>query len=1006
MQTRTRMNSGRRGERGIALLTALILLLLMTGLAAGLTYMVMGQKNLTGGDIQANTTYYNTEAGIENMTVQLANLYQRQQSPNTATIQALGNTPPVIPGVTWKEYAFNVPTDANGNPISYNGVVPQDSSGLGGLAAAIIPISLQATAQLNDGSTGSTGTKLPTQVRMLRKVEVALIPVFQFGVFSDMDLAYHAGPDFHFDGLVHTNGNLFLSGQGTTIFNAAITVAKKTGAAAGSLADNQIFRDVLPNFMNASSQGYTGPVWIPTVSLGCSANGTTWPSSPNSTCKAISQSQGTVNTTTGSYSSTGTGITWTANLYGGGSTSAPAWDNMASSNWGSMLQRDTPPLTLPFINGATGSATDPLPIEIIRRPPVGEDVTSNLGSSRLYNEASIRIMLDDDPRNLDPNVAWNDADNVPLQATYNWNADSAFKYGYLHLVSGSTDKYYPLATGSTSQKIWQSSTGVYKQDTTWSIPSADAYGTRGGYTYNNYTSWTTIGSGMTGQITTGDKDGTSGHATEVDWPLLSGWIRVEIKKSDGTWVGVTREWLKFGFSRASSIPDSEHSSTHPVPTNSDGTAPILYLQELADRNGDGSAATTETNQTGASSPVPAPWGGNWVKYQPYAYYPINVYDTREGEVRDNTQSANSCAINGIMNVVEIDVGNLKKWLAGTYGTSGTLADNSVANGYILYFSDRRGNVDKAAHTDGGYDYLDTINDRSSAGTPNSTLDPSENVYTTPENTTGNFGNLTSTELLTPPKYIGAGFNYPTITSDSLTVFHRINCMWNSSGSNSSWASTFQGAGRSNVVLGPRHALRLVDTTLGNIPTKPSGTGGFTVASEQPVYLFGNYNATDAGWATTSTPSAVIADAVTLESTAWNDINGFSNPATSIGSNPKNANTTWYRLAVAAGKNHTFFYTSYGGDDWGSDGGVHNFLRFQEDWSGQWAHYKGSLVTLFYSAYGTGPFKCCSTVYSPPSRDYSFDQNFSNPALMPPGTPRFLQVVNTAYRQDDSPKATN
>ncbi len=1019
MHSKMRMKTGRSDERGIALITALILLLLITGLAAGLTYMVMGQKNLSGGDIQANTSYYNAEAGIENMTVQLANLYQRQQSPNSATIQALGSTPPVLPGVFWKEYSFNVATDANGNPVSYDGVVPQDSSGLGGLSAAIIPITLKATAQLNDGSSTGTSTKLPTQVRMLRKVEVALIPVFQFGVFSDMDLAYHAGPDFHFDGLVHTNGNLFLSGQGTTIFNDQITVAKKTGAVAGSIADNQIFRDVLPNFINASSQGYTGPVLIPTTGNGCSANGTTWPSGATSTCKAISQTQGTVNNTTGSYSSTGTGITWTSTLYGGGSTSAPAWDNMASSNWGTMLQRDTPPLILPFINGATGSATDPLPIEIIRRPPAGEDVTSNLGSSRLYNEASIRIMLDDDPRNLDPNVAWNDADNIPLQATYNWNGDSSFKYGYLHLLKGGTDAYYPLATGSTSKKVYQVSSGSYQQDTTWSVPSADAYGSLSGVTYNNYTTWTTLGdktklaagsgSGSAAMITNGDTDGTTGAANAKDWPLMSGWLRVEIKKSDGTWVGVTREWLTFGFWRASALADSEHGVTY---TNSDGTAPILYLEQYADRNGNGSATFSgsgaETNQTAGAPAVPAPWGGNWVEYQPYAYYPINVYDTREGEVRDNTQAANSCAINGVMNVVELDVGHLKKWLAGTFGTSGTLADNAVANGYILYFSDRRGNVDKAAHADGGYDYLDTINDRGTAGTPNGTLDSSENVYTTPENTTGNFGLLTSTEIMTPPKFIGSGFNYATITSDPLTVFHRINCMWNSSGSASTWSSTLQGAGRSNVVLGPRHALRLVDATLGNIPAKTNGNGGFTVASEQPVYVFANYNASDSGWGSTSTPSAVIADAVTLESTAWNDINSFNNPATNItaGSNTKNANTTWYRLAVAAGKNHTFFYTSYGGTDWGSDGGVHNFLRFQEDWGSQWAHYKGSMVSLFYSAYGTGVFKCCSTVYSPPSRDYSFDQNFTNPALMPPGTPRFLQVINTAYRQDNSPQAAN
>ena len=46
---------------------------------------------------------------------------------------------------------------------------------------------------------------------------------------------------------------------------------------------------------------------------------------------------------------------------------------------------------------------------------------------------------------------------------------------------------------------------------------------------------------------------------------------------------------------------------------------------------------------------------------------------------------------GVMNYVALDIGNLKRWFAGTIGTTGNLALNN--NGYIVYFSDRRGNHD-------------------------------------------------------------------------------------------------------------------------------------------------------------------------------------------------------------------------------------------------------------------------------------------------------------------------
>ena len=51
----------------------------------------------------------------------------------------------------------------------------------------------------------------------------------------------------------------------------------------------------------------------------------------------------------------------------------------------------------------------------------------------------------------------------------------------------------------------------------------------------------------------------------------------------------------------------------------------------------------------------------------YNWYPINFYDAREGEIRDNILAAadDSCTTNGVMNAVEIDVGNLKRWLANT-----------------------------------------------------------------------------------------------------------------------------------------------------------------------------------------------------------------------------------------------------------------------------------------------------------------------------------------------------
>jgi hypothetical protein len=216
------------------------------------------------------------------------------------------------------------------------------------------------------------------------------------------------------------------------------------------------------------------------------------------------------------------------------------------------------------------------------------------------------------------------------------------------------------------------------------------------------------------------------------------------------------------------------------------------------------------------------------------------------------------------------------------------------------------------------------------------------------------------------------------------------------------------------VSGARHVLKLVDGALGNVPLRTdagaTNTGGFTVASENPVYIQGDYNSNSADtfWTggadkTGHSAAAVIADAVTVLSNNWVDLNSMTGVPTQAQTYRTGA-TTYYRLAVAGGKNINFPFptwenaTDYG---FGTDGGVHNFLRFLEDWQnpGATLNYGGSLVSMYYATYNTGLFKCCTySVYQPPVRNYIFDPDFTTPAGLPPGTPLFRDVNTLSYRQ--------
>lgn len=195
--------------RGFTLIASLLLLLLMSGLAVGLMMMVNTESRVGGNNLEDNVAFYGAEAGMEKMAVDLADLFATT-SPTPATVANLGNNPPTLPGIAYGPYTLTEQTDSSGKALTKIDTI---SSGPNqGLIAEIIPISLKVTATRLGGAS----------VNMSRTVEVALIPVFQFGVFSDGDLSYFPGPDFDFKGRVHTNGNLFLTPGGALSFHSKV----------------------------------------------------------------------------------------------------------------------------------------------------------------------------------------------------------------------------------------------------------------------------------------------------------------------------------------------------------------------------------------------------------------------------------------------------------------------------------------------------------------------------------------------------------------------------------------------------------------------------------------------------------------------------------------------------------------------------------------------------------------------------------------------------------------
>ena len=1085
-----RIGSARPHSKGFTLIASLLMLLLLSGIAIGVMMMVNTEGKVGSTDLQNDRAFHAAEGGIEKMAADLNSTFQNAQAPTAAQICAVSGPShqPAIVGVIWTQYSVMPGSSQSPTcPTSLTANWGQITSGQnGGLWAQIIPVNMLVTANLVGGQ----------EVSMTRQAQVALIPVFQFGVFSESDLSFFSGPSFDMVGPVHTNGDLYpFVGPGSTLtFHNQLS------------AYGNVIRTQLANGYSASVN-YNGTVDIPTVPSGCST--------PTTTCTPMATPV-------------------TSSPYGDGSLQGaggdPATSAYNTSNWNAFSKNTT---NLMLVNGNYGSVTVPgtgakklsmpfvngtnFPYEIIRRPPAGESSASALGQSREYNMAQIHVLLSDDPSELPGGAS--DTNNVRLAnvtpgmvaANSNWTLSNP--YGIVMtsgnypsslgtLSSGTYNQYFAAASnafpdttncsgthcpaGNAEAAALASDWPYYPQP--WTSAMASAAGspypllvptgaplsplgntTNGPLTtlypcppntvasvnlppgcptaaapvYPYYTLATSATSGTA--ITS---NATAMAAGTTSWNLIDGWLRVEYADSSGTWHPVTNEWLKLGFARGTTPPTQSGGGTPatsadftPTPNPINPNA-ILLLQEPADRNGDGvadqnglpPACTSTTGCTSWNNALPpevqvdtasgSPYFGvttsstTTQSISRYNWYPINFYDAREGEVRDVSAGADSCSTNGVMNAVEIDVGNLKRWLSGAIGTSGTNVNYVAQNGYVLYFSDRRGmlpnpngappHVPGTKSGDSGLE--DVINASVAAGTPNGLLEPTPSGKTiSPEDVNQN------SELDNWGAYnLGLGF-YGTVSSPTMNLNTQImstgstdpDPFGTATGTRINSCST---TARKNWVSGARHVLRLVDASLGNLPLTPTGTlsdpGGLTVASENPVYIMGDYNSnsTDPAWNTTPSDvaghasAAVIADAVTLLSNNWLDSLSLQNSVTNPGNRP--ATTTYYRMAIAGGKNINFPLPTWTGvyQDFGTDGGVHNFLRYLEDWSNATLYYKGSIVSLYYATYNTGIYKCCNDVYSPPTRNYSFDSDFTLPQGLPPGTPMFRDVETLTYRQ--------
>jgi Tfp pilus assembly protein PilX len=948
----------RADERGSATIIAILVLGLLTIFTALAISRTTSEAMVMANDSSEGRAYTAAEASLEMMTRNFNKVFDIKLSPSSSDLDGIRNA--AVPGFTDFTFNQNIIQTVAPEQVVLSGDTYQ------GLNATRDKWKLQTVA--TDNSSG-------TEVVMMREFYNNRIPIFQFGIFYDDNMEFHPGPKFAFGGRVHSNSSIFMMAQTGLYFSSRVT------------AVGEIITEKARN-------GSPWSNWNENVFI----------KNASGVYRQLRNNMGSVlnNTPNG------------PNLWADG-LAEPVPDDpdmppgYVNANWSTYrasfdynLLNEVKPLNLPI------KASQADYVELVRRPKTIDDLyndgtgtvaTPNVvqvpssdaddattARERFANKTGLRVSFADTQSKL-PGCA-------TLTVNCGVRLDGAADGG-----SGAGSGYNPRHAAITPQ-------GTYSTTT--------VNGARLNYANGS----TAPCSGVAPYNCTQSRD-TNRQV----------WAKVELVWIDTTsgmpqTFDVTKDILSLGVTEPIASAGNFRVDPASYASGQDGNS-IIKLQRYAIPGSDiknaGSGVINSSNYTTylsdnggmnvvvaatvAPSPSPTPKNNTagltdtptikvrfdgvstfTTTYRQITPFPIEMFDTREGLYNDSITPSTpypggTVPWSGVMSVLDIDVNNLRRFLNGnfnslmptttyyatTFGHPLRNTDVPDANGWVLYVSDRRGDRD----FDGQYDMEDIYG-------------PNDGILQTGEDK--NRDGILQKDYDEAVSVINEAPKYAErVSPDQAAVLdHKYY----------------------------RRAVRLINGQV--LPgiydsATPLNTKGFTVSSENGVYVKGNYNATSVVSYDDPTPStkylpqntadhipaAIIADAVMILSNNWNDGKSFRYPFSRTN---RLATQTTVRFAMMSGDAVSSLNATpnQGGGDPRLNGGVHNFKRFLEDWGGVYLNYCGSLINLYYSHNNSAPFKCCTNIYSPPNRNWIFDATFLDPARLPPGTPFFQYIQVTGF----------
>lgn len=982
-KTAMRKNStsapGTSNQEGSAIVIAIFVLALISVFVALALSKSAAQAAAIGNETTEGRTFYAAQGSLEMMTRNFNKISEVKLNPTVADINKVKTA--AVPRLSQYTFKQEVDKTSASTPV----VLP------GGPFAGLYAI--RDNWRLRTTATDLSGI----QVQLTRNILNNRIPIFQFGIFYDDDLELFRPPLFSFGGRVHSNANFFISpGDEGVYFDSRVTAVGQIITQSwrnGNTGDSSKDKTFIKNTSGVNKQLFPYKGSVLNTTAGAADN--IFAGKPDMPPSKLNPNWTTDSSIfDGNLQTTGPGTELKLPVRVG-----------SDVNLIELIRRGRK------VPDASGGDLEKSPVTGNLAPVAAED-DDILKAERYANKTGIRVSLADSKAKL-PGCA-SGIGTAPVAGACGIRLDG--------LIDGSGDITTSIARGYQPKSMRTSAGGSFNYKPTR---------VNGERLYTGREVWikveTVNPNPATGLITTKDitQDFLSLGVTEQAPQLLSG-TTTKFKvtgfgyndtPASSSLTAATAQTASTGTDSRSIIKMQRFLIPGPEvigdsnPSNdylSYYSSPSGYNVVVRYEGVDSDTKATNGCNTGCTAKNAGINAGDRERYghlrratvdgdpnKGIVPIPIEMYDTREGIFYDNGSlyASNKVTKNGAMSIIDIDVANLRRFLRGDFnglfptdtpfalsnGNVGLTSNDIPSNGgWIFYVSDRRGDED----FDGEYDMEDIYGYGYNSAT--SRYYGSDGVMQPGEDFNENGILDTDFGREAPNKYDDDIFADLAAVSD-LKFYRR--------------------------------GVRLINgQTIPGIydSANPSNTLGFTFASENGVYVQGNYNATGVANVPTTgntaytdylpsptssldVPASVVGDSVTILSNAWNDAQSFASP---YNQDNRIASNTSIRFAMLSGDTIASKAEAphQGGSFLRMNGGVHNFKRFLEKWTNKRLDFSGSLINLFYSHNNNGSFKCCNTVYDPPARNWVFDSTFLDATRLPPGTPYFQYVQITGFQR--------